>query len=170
MIQKGHDSNLKTNRVHAVVIAGSDSDKNHIDEIVKSLNKYEISHEVRICSAHKQPEKLRSMIDEYNAVEGIIAYIAVAGGTDALSGTLSFHALSPVISCPPDSINSSSLGNPSGSSNAYIARPGNVGRFIAQMYATINPRFKELLEEEKTKKINNLEAADAQFQKSYKME
>ena len=107
------------------------------------------------------------MVREYNEVEGLIAYVAVAGGTDALSGTLSYYALGPVISSPPDGQNLSCLNNPLGSSNAYIARPANVGRFIAQIYAGINPRLKELLEGENERKINSLEQADIEFQSSY---
>jgi len=147
----------------AVVMAGSGSDKEHIGEITKSLDKYEIPHKVRICSAHKQPEKLMEIIEEYNAVKGSIAYVAVAGGTDALSGTLSYHAFGPVISSPPDAPNKSCLRNPPGSSNAYIPKPANVGRFIAQMYAGANPKFRGILEVEKVKKLDSLGKADAEF-------
>ncbi len=167
MITQEFKSIIRQNRGCAVVMAGSDSDRGHIDEIVKSLKKYEIRHEVRICSAHKQPDTLMDMIREYNEVEGLIAYVAVAGGTDALSGTLSYHALGPVISSPPDGQNWSCLNNPPGSSNAYIARPANVGRFIAQVYAGINPRLRELLEEENEKKISSLEQADIEFHSDY---
>lgn len=165
MVDEKFRQTIQTNTGCAVVIAGSDSDRDHIEKITKSLDKYEIPHRVRICSAHKQTEKLMELIREYNEIGGLVAYIAVAGGTDALSGTLSYHALGPVISSPPDAPNESCLRNPPGSSNSYIARPANVGRFIAQMYAGVNPRFKELLEIEKVKKLDSLEKADAEFLK-----
>jgi len=155
---------MQSNIGCAVIMAGSISDINHIHEIVKSLEMYEIPYDIRICSAHKQPDKLMDIINEYNGVSGLMAYIAVAGGTDALSGTLSYHALGPVISCPPDSPNASCLNNPSGSSNAYIAKPENVGRFIAQMYAAVNPKYKSIIEEEKTEKISKLKKADYEKQ------
>lgn len=162
----------------AVIMAGSGSDRPHIEKIVKSLKEYEIPHEVRVCSAHKQPDKLKELIDEYNEVDGLVAYIAVAGGTDALSGTLSFHALGPVISCPPDTrladkekysnnLNETGLANPPGSSNAYIGRSQNVGKFIAQMYAGVNEKYRKLLEEKNASKINSLEQVDAQFRKEF---
>jgi len=163
MVDENFKRVMQSNTGCAVVMAGSDSDREHIERITESLSEYGIPHRVRICSSHKQPEKLMGMIDEYNAVGGLVAYVAVAGGTDALSGTLSYHALGPVISCPPDAPNESCLTNPPGSSNAYIARPLNVGRFIAQMYAGVNPRFKELLEREKVKKLDYLEKADVEF-------
>ena len=66
--------------------------------------------------------------------------IAVAGGTDALSGTLSFHSLHPVVSCPPDPPNESCLRNPPGSSNATVYSPRNAARFVAQLFAARDPR------------------------------
>lgn len=101
---------------------------------------------------------------EYNEVGGSVAYVAVAGGTDALSGTLSFHALGPVISSPPDAPNQSCLTNPPGSSNAYIARPANVGKFIAQLYAGVNPKFRELLSTNNKTKIDSLIEADKKIE------
>ena len=135
MIDDDFMQTMRSNTGCAIIMAGSDSDKNHIEKITDSLNKYEIPHRVRICSAHKQPEELMGIIREYNEVGGLVAYIAVAGGIDALSGTLSYHALGPVISSPPDGLNESCLRNPPRSSNSYIPKPSNVGRFIAQMYA-----------------------------------
>jgi len=149
----------------AIIIAGSSSDKPHIEKVVESLENYEIPYTVRICSAHKQPEKLISMIKEYNKVEGLFSYVSIAEGTDALSGILSYHALNPVISCPPNAPNETCLMNPEGSSNAYIPKPENVGKFIAQMYAGLNPKYKGLLQKNNAKKIESLEKADLDFQK-----
>ncbi len=158
----------------AVILAGSDSDDkpkgdkpSHIEQIAKSLESFEIPYEVRICSAHKQPDKLMEMIKEYDIVGGSITYIAVAGGTDALSGTLSYHALGPVISSPPDAPNESCLRNPPGSSNAYIPNPKNVGRFIAQMYAGVNPKFRRALATSNINKINSLDQADKTIRTKY---
>ncbi len=166
---------MQSNKGCAVIMAGSDSDDkpredkpSHIEQIAKSLESFEIPYEVRICSAHKQSKKLRIITKEYNAVGGSVTYIAVAGGTDGLSGILSYHALGPVISCPPDAPNESCLRNPPGSSNAYIVIPTNVGKFVAQIYAGVNPRFKELLEIEKTNKLRSLEYADEIIQAKYR--
>ncbi len=150
----------------AVIISGSDSDKEHINKITASLEKYFIPYQVRICSAHKQPEKLMQIIEDYNKNNTSIAYISVAGGTDALSGMLSYHALAPVISCPPDGFNQSCLTNPAGSSNAFIAKPDNVARFIAQMYSSINPKYKVLLIQENAIKNKRLETADDGYTKN----
>ena len=153
-----------------VILAGSDSDQKHIDEIVGGLEKYKLPYEVRIASAHKQPSEVFSLIMEYDALHAPLAYVTVAGGTDALSGMVAFHALHPVISCPPESsnaVNESCLSNPSGSSNAYIAKPANLARFLAQMFSSVNKKCENILEEERRNKIDILRKKDEQLQKQY---
>lgn|SRR3989338_5680074 len=178
MIDDAFKEVIAGNQGCAVIMAGSDSDALHIENIVKSIEKYEVPYQVRIGSAHKQAGDVVDLVREYNNIGGLICYISVAGGTDALSGILSFHAFGFVISCPPDTryadkekyandFNETCLRNPPGSSNAYIARPENVGKAVAQMFAGVNPRFRELLMRENEKKIQSLEKADAEFQSKY---
>lgn len=152
----------------AVILAGSDSDKEHIEKIVKSLKKHKISFEVRICSAHKQPLKLMRIIDEYNKLNLAIIFITVAGGTDALSGTVAYHANMPVISCPPDGYNQSCINNPPGSSNAYILNPKNLGRFVAQIFSLVNYEYKEIIFGLSKQKTENLNKADSIFRGKHK--
>jgi 5-(carboxyamino)imidazole ribonucleotide mutase len=157
----------RENRGCAVIVAGSDSDQSHIERIVESLSSYGIPHEVRICSAHKAPEALLALVREYEGINAAIVFVAVAGGTDALSGTLSFLSLSPVISCPPDAPNESCLRNPPGSSNATVNDPRNVGRFIAQMYAPFTPEYREFLRRSRDEKVKKLAAKDREFRERY---
>jgi phosphoribosylaminoimidazole carboxylase PurE protein len=158
------EKSLRSNTGCAVIVAGSDSDAGHIEKLASALKMYEIPYEIRICSAHKSPERLLELIGEYEG-RGGLAWLAVAGGTDALSGTLAFHADQPVISCPPDGLNQSCLTNPPGSSNATVLRPKNAARFIAQMFCRANPRLKELLRSSRSEKIRHLEAKDEEFRK-----
>ncbi len=151
----------------AVILAGSGSDEAHIDKLAKHLKEYEIPFEVRVASAHKQCNKLRKILEEYDALEGPLVYLAVAGGTDALSGTLSFTSLRPTITCPPDHLNMSGLTNPPGSSNAYIARPENAARFIAQMFSSNNSGYKNKLTDEMEKKRQGLELDDESLRTKY---
>lgn len=150
----------------AIIVAGSDSDGEHVRKIAAALKGFGIPYELRVCSAHKSPQALLSLLEEYERLDGALVYVAVAGGTDALSGTLSFHALHPVVACPPDRDNSSCLGNPPGSSNAVIFNPKNVGRFIAQMFAAGNPRLRQALRQGKEAKVRQLEQKDQEFRKS----
>jgi 5-(carboxyamino)imidazole ribonucleotide mutase len=152
----------------AVILAGSDSDRPHVEKITESLEAFRIPYEVRICSAHKNPGRLLELIAEYEGLAAPLAYIAVAGGTDALSGTLSFHVLGPVISCPPDAPNPSCLANPPGSSNATIYNPKNVGKFVAQMYAAFNAEYAEQLRRAREEKVAELEGKDREFRDRYR--
>ena len=152
----------------AMIMAGSNSDEEHIQKIIKSLEEYSISYQVIICSAHKQTMDLLEKIKKFNQLEkGLLIYIAVAGGTDALSGTLSFYSHAPVISCPPSSDNNSALTNPPGSSNATIFKASNVGKFVAQMFSTVNPKYKKMIDEKNQKKIEKLQISGSEITAKY---
>jgi len=155
-----------------VIIAGSNSDEEHIKEIIKSLETFQVPYETRICSAHKQQEKTPKIIAECNDTRAPRLIIAVASGTDALSGQASYHSYHPVVSCPPEfpDINESCLTNPPGSSNAYIRDPKNVGRFAAQLFSPHNEKYQWLLHEAKKEKVKSLETKDAEFREKYSRE
>merc|ERR1712203_610896 len=91
--------------------------------------------------------------------------VGCAGGTDALSGTASYLAKFPVVSCPPDGMNQTCLTNPPGSSNAFILKPANVAKFAAQRFAYCCPEVAAALEASIAEKIQKLEQADEQLQK-----
>ena len=149
----------------AVIMAGSDSDTPHIKKIADALEKYKIPNTVRICSAHKQPEECQKMMEYYNSSVEPVLIIAVAGGTDALSGIASFHSANPVISCPPNKEEyESCLKNPPGSSNALILRPDNTARFAAQYFGFINKDIKKSFDKSKQSKIGSLKEADEKAQ------
>lgn len=148
----------------AVVIAGSGSDVSHIQDIQNELGKYSVPSEVRICSAHKQPASCESIIKLYNNSLEPVVFVSVAGGTDALSGVVSFHSAHPVISCPPDADNyESCLSNPPGSANSFILRPTNVAKHVAQILGHNNFDFQKIILDRNAEKILNLERADEKF-------
>merc|ERR1712072_709599 len=90
--------------------------------------------------------------------------VGCAGGTDALSGTASYLAKFPVVSCPPDGMNNTCLTNPPGSSNAFIVKPANIGKFAAQVFAQ-HKEVAETLDAAIEEKITKLEKADQQLAK-----
>lgn len=150
----------KIDKPTVVIMAGSDSDIPHIEKIRKALNNYRIDSQVRICSAHKQAGELVELLKEYNKCEFPLLIVGVAGGTDALSGTASFHSVFPVVSCPPDGINETCLTNPPGSSNAFINRPDNVAKFAAQMFSCHDVTLKGKIASVNAEKVKKLERAD----------
>merc|ERR1712079_952676 len=131
----------------------------------REIAKFKIEAEIRICSAHKQPARLQSVINEYNKSTRPIMLVGCAGGTDALSGTASYLAKFPVVSCPPDGMNQTCLTNPPGSSNAFIVKPANIGKFAAQMFAHADKDIAAALDASIAEKIIKLEKADQELTK-----
>merc|ERR1711985_89916 len=168
LIKPGHGGS-SSGKSLVVIAAGSDSDMPHLETLKKEIGKFKIDAEIRICSAHKQPAKLQSVIEEYNKSERPIMMFGCAGGTDALSGTASYLAKFPVVSCPPDGMNNTCLTNPPGSSNAFIVKPANIGKFAAQMFAKYSPEIDEALNASIAEKIVKLEKADEQLAKRRKV-
>merc|ERR1711957_653843 len=148
-----------------VIAAGSDSDMKHLESLQKELSKFKVPSQIRICSAHKQPGRLEGIIALYNKSTEPILMVGCAGGTDALSGTASYLAKFPVVSCPPDGMNQSCLTNPPGSSNAFIVKPANIGKFAAQMFCHADKDIAAALEASIAVKISHLEKADQELTK-----
>jgi len=166
LIKPGHGgASSESGKPLVVIAAGSDSDMPHLETLKKEVGKFKIDAEIRICSAHKQPGKLQSVIEAYNKSKRPIMMVGCAGGTDALSGTASYLAKFPVVSCPPDGMNHTCLTNPPGSSNAFIVKPANIGKFAAQMFAKHSAESDGALQAAIAEKIVKLEKADEQLAK-----
>jgi len=146
-----------------VIAAGSDSDMPHLERLKKEMADLKLNSEIRVCSAHKQPGRLEAVLSEYSQSKQPVMLVGCAGGTDALSGTASYLANFPVVSCPPDGMNKSCLTNPPGSSNAFICKPANVAKFAAQMFSRCSQDVSDALEASIAEKITKLEKADAQL-------
>merc|ERR1712157_661737 len=159
---------LPCGRPLVVIAAGSDSDMPHLESLEKELARFKIRSEIRVCSAHKQPGRLEKVIAECNKFTEPIMLVGCAGGTDALSGTASYLANFPVVSCPPDGMNNTCLTNPPGSSNAFIVKPANVAKFAAQMFARSSKEIREVLDANIAEKIAKLEKADEHVAKKAK--
>ncbi len=81
------------------VVMGSANDAPLVDEAIKTLEEMGIDYEVRVLSAHRQPEKVR----EYGLSapgRGIEVLIAAAGGAAHLAGVLAAWTPLPVIGLP----------------------------------------------------------------------
>merc|ERR1712232_176782 len=133
------------------------------ETLKKEINKFKIDAEIRICSAHKQPGRLESLLAQYGKSSRPTMMVGCAGGTDALSGTASYLANFPVVSCPPDGMNQTCLTNPPGSSNAFILKPANVAKFAAQMFSRSSKDIAAALDASILEKVVKLEKADTQL-------
>ena len=84
---------------------GSESDLPVMQAACKVLNEFEIMHEVRIVSAHRTPDEMRTFA--LSARErGIHVIIAGAGGAAHLPGMVASYTTLPVIGVPVKSTNS----------------------------------------------------------------
>merc|ERR1712056_170666 len=103
-----------------------------------------------------QSGRLEALIGEFNKSTEPIMMVGCAGGTDALSGTASYLAKFPVVSCPPDGLNKTCLTNPPGSSNAFVMKPANVAKFAAQVCAHASKEIAAALDASIAEKITKL--------------
>lgn len=84
------------------VLMGSDSDLPTMQEAAKTLEEFAVPFEVRICSAHRTPERLARYAREAEG-RGMRVLIAGAGGAAHLAGVLAAHVTLPVIGVPVES-------------------------------------------------------------------
>jgi phosphoribosylaminoimidazole carboxylase PurE protein len=84
------------------ILMGSDSDLPTMQEAAKILAEFGIPFELRICSAHRTPDRLIRYAREAEG-RGIRVLIAGAGGAAHLAGVLAAHATMPVIGVPMES-------------------------------------------------------------------
>jgi phosphoribosylaminoimidazole carboxylase PurE protein len=83
------------------IVMGSDSDMPVMVEASVMLDKFGISHEVKIFSAHRAPDKTSSFAKAAKK-KGIKVIIAGAGGAAHLAGVIAAHTTLPVIGVPMD--------------------------------------------------------------------
>ncbi|MDD3570121.1 MAG: 5-(carboxyamino)imidazole ribonucleotide mutase [Lachnospiraceae bacterium] len=154
------------------IIMGSDSDLPVMSEAAKILDKFEISYELTIVSAHRTPDRMYDYAKSAHA-KGIKVIIAGAGGAAHLPGMTAALTSIPVIGVPVKTSTLSGVdslysicqmppGIPvatvaiNGAQNAGILAAQIIGSFDEDVYARIN-NFKEALKETVEKKAESLE-------------
>ena len=81
------------------VILGSQSDKLQVEDGLKLLGQLGISYDLKILSAHRDPDRLRQHVKSFQK-KGIKLVIACAGLSAALPGVVSSYVDIPVIGVP----------------------------------------------------------------------
>ena len=87
---------IMSEKVEVAVVAGSTSDEDVYNKALKVLKENNIPHELKIISAHRNPDKL----DEYLKSSKALVYIAIAGLSAALPGVIASKTDKPVIGVP----------------------------------------------------------------------
>ena len=80
------------------IIAGSKSDDGIVLAAVKILNNLGVEHSKHVCSAHRDPERLRAIVRE--AEDDGCRFICVAGMAAHLPGVVASLTTRPVIGVP----------------------------------------------------------------------
>lgn len=148
------------------IIMGSESDMWWAEKIKDELDFYKIKSQYRIASAHRTPEHIMKVINEYNMnLDDKILIISVAGGTDTLSGMLAAQSKWLVISCPPkdNALYESCLNNPSGSCNALIKKPENIAKSAAQYFGIVKPELQDIILKQIREKEEKILVADKKY-------
>ena len=87
------------------MLAGSVSDKEHVEKIRKNLSDYNLNSVAYYKSAHKNTLDVMNILKKYDrdvdVVRRKIAFVTVAGRSNALSGVVASNVKYPVIACPP---------------------------------------------------------------------
>ena len=84
-----------------IILLGSKSDMEYRAAIARGLDRFAVSHETRIASAHRVTRYLLDLLDGYERDGQPRVYITVAGRSNALSGVVDANSRHPVIACPP---------------------------------------------------------------------
>ena len=122
-----------------IIIMGSKSDMPHVEKIRSALDKFDLSYQVCIASAHKSAAHLLELLAHFEADPKPRVYITVAGRSNALSGMVDANVVAPVIACPPysDSFGGadifSSVRTPSGVAPALVLEPANAALLAAKI-------------------------------------
>ena len=87
------------------IVMGSDSDLPVMQKAAERLKKFKIEFDMTVASAHRSPDRTRSLIKEFEN-KGVQVIIAGAGGAAHLAGVIAAETILPVIGVP---INSSPL-------------------------------------------------------------
>ena len=83
------------------VILGSESDMPIAERVVKVLEREGVSYELKVISAHRQPEELDRYLREKS--EEVLVFIAIAGLSAALPGVIASKTDKVVIGVPVSS-------------------------------------------------------------------
>jgi 5-(carboxyamino)imidazole ribonucleotide mutase/phosphoribosylaminoimidazole-succinocarboxamide synthase len=152
-----------------VILMGSPSDREHVDQIVGVLEPMGVECRQQITSAHKTPQRLLDLLAEFEADPRPKVYITVAGRSNALSGMVDASVSAPVIACPP--IGSSfggadlysSLRMPSGVAPMVVLDPGNAGLAAAKILGLVSSELSQAVGRQQADHRKRLAEADSEL-------
>lgn len=166
------------NHPQVLILMGSDSDLQVMEEGAKILAEFGVPCEMRIASAHRTPKKAAELAAKA-AGRGVKVIIAGAGMAAHLAGVVAAETILPVIGVP---IGGGALGGvdalystvqmPGGIPVATVAigpaGAKNAGLLAVQILALLDDRLAEKLRSYKQKMAQEVEAKDNALQQKQK--
>ncbi len=148
-----------------LILMGSPSDKDWCKKIADELNRFGITSELRIASAHKVPEQTLNIIKNSDCE----LIITVAGRSNALSGLTDGNTAKPVIACPPLDAQTliydlySTVRMPSGVAPMLVLTPENAALAAAKIIGTKDTSVRKRVEEFQKAQQKKLTDADEEL-------
>ena len=158
------------------IIMGSDSDLPAMQATINTLKKFDITHEVKISSAHRTQQRTHDyVVDAEN--RGCAVFICAAGLAAHLAGVVAGITIKPVIGVPMDGgplkgqdALLSTVQMPGGIPVACVAIGSagakNSAYLAAQILATSDPLMTEKIKAERLENAKIIEEKDAALQKT----
>ena len=100
--RESEEDSVSDSKVLVSVVMGSKSDWEVMEHASKTLDHLNISHEVRVLSAHRTPHAATEWASNL-AGRGVQVVIAAAGGAAHLAGVVAAHTQLPVLGVPMQS-------------------------------------------------------------------
>jgi 5-(carboxyamino)imidazole ribonucleotide mutase/phosphoribosylaminoimidazole-succinocarboxamide synthase len=146
-----------------VVLMGSPADRDHAGKITSTLEKLGVEYVERVGSAHKVPEHVLGIVNQYEADPRPKVWITIAGRSNALSAFVEAAVSAPVIACPPLSMPEdvwSSLRMPADVAPLVVLEPANAAIAAAKILALADPAIAERVNAYRAAKYDAIIAAD----------
>ena len=155
-----------------VVILGSEADQTFAAPIRSFLDRFNVTCEFRVVSAHKEPKRLIQILEEYEKLDERTVYITIAGRSNALSGFVDFQTRHPVIACPPQSENLwhidiySSLRMPKGVASLVSCDPENAALAALKILGETDSNLAKKIAQYQRELQSRNEKADSKIKQS----
>jgi len=132
------------------IIMGSQVDESHARKIAGYLEEFDIKTELYVASAHKVPEMVLDIVNDFNKSGDDLVYITIAGRSNGLSGVVAANAIHPVIACPPFkdkddytvNVHSSTM-YPSDTPSMLVVDPQNAAQAAIRILALTNDKLRK---------------------------
>ena len=157
---------MGSNKQFVAVMMGSDSDLPVIQSTLDTLDKFGVTREVKITSAHRTPEATHAFVKDADE-RGCAVFIVAAGMAAHLAGTVAGLTIKPVIGIPIDAgplggmdALLSTVQMPGGIPVACVAigKAGakNAAYLAVQILAQSDPSLNEALRKDRDENARNL--------------